>query len=42
MKKSTFRGKLQVFRRVAIPKGICDALEIGLHDTVEIVIRKVK
>ena len=42
MKESVFRRRVQKLMRIAIPKPICEALEIREGDTVEIIIKKVE
>lgn len=42
MKESIFQAKVQKLKRVAIPKQICDALNINEGDRVEITVRKVE
>jgi len=42
MKESVFQARVQKLRRIAIPKPICDALNIKERDRVEVIIRKVE
>lgn len=41
MKTSIFQARVQVLRRITIPKPICDALEIKKGDKVEVIVKKV-
>lgn len=42
MKTSVFHARIQVLRRVTIPKPICDALDLKKGDKVEIIVKKVE
>jgi len=42
MKTSIFQVKVQELRRIAIPKPICEALNIEKGSKVEITVRKVE
>lgn len=42
MKTSTFQVKIQELRRIAIPKPICEALDIKKGNKVEVTVRKVE
>jgi AbrB family looped-hinge helix DNA binding protein len=42
MKESIFQARIQKLRRIAVPRQICDALDIKDGDKVEVTIRKVE
>ena len=42
MKESVFQVRVQKLRRIAIPKQICDALDIKEGDKVKVSIKKVE
>jgi len=42
MKESVFRARVQKLRRIAIPRPICEALNIKEGDKVEVIIRRVE
>jgi len=42
MRESIFQVKVQKLRRIAIPRQICEALNIKHGDKVEIIVQKVE